>query len=93
MLADQLHRAGSVQDGLDRYERLWRPIAEEKQLTGRKAARWFLPHSAAELRMRRVTLALSRLPGMDRILAARIGGKHTALIDQLRGHQKPAAQR
>ncbi|MQA98401.1 MAG: FAD-dependent oxidoreductase [Streptosporangiales bacterium] len=84
VLAEQLRRAGSVEDALACYERLWRPVAEEKQAVGRRAARWFLPRSAAELRLRHVMLALSRLPGLDGLLAARLGGKHTAIIRQLR---------
>ncbi len=45
LLADQLHRAPTVDRALAEYERLWRPVAEEKQMTGRGAARWFLPES------------------------------------------------
>lgn len=86
VLADQLHRAGSVEDGLDRYERLWRPVAEEKQHAGRRGARWFLPHSRTQLYIRRGMLALSGLPGLNRVIATSLAGKHTALVTQLHRH-------
>lgn len=86
LLAEQLRQAESTEDGLTRYERLWRPVVEEKQQAGRKAARWFLPHSHAQLYLRRATLALARLPGLNRVIAGSLAGKPTTIIAQL-GHQ------
>jgi 2-polyprenyl-6-methoxyphenol hydroxylase-like FAD-dependent oxidoreductase len=86
VLAEQLRRANSVEIGLDRHEQVWRPVVEEKQHAGRKAVRWFLPHSLAQLRTRRIMLALSWLPGLGHLIASGLAGKHTALITQLR-HQ------
>ena len=52
MLAEQLATASSVQTALNHYERLWRPVAEEKQQVARNGICWFLPHSRAQLRAR-----------------------------------------
>ena len=83
VLAQQLHQAGSIDDGLDGYERLWRPVAEEKQRTARKSVRWFLPRSRAGLAARRAMLALIRLPGMNKVIAKSLAGKPSALVAEL----------
>ncbi|MFC4857072.1 FAD-dependent monooxygenase [Actinophytocola glycyrrhizae] len=83
LLADQLHRARTVADGLGSYERLWRPVMAEKQLTARNGARWFLPRSTMELLGRRAMLALSRLPGLEHLVARSLAGKPTAVITDL----------
>ncbi|UNS97514.1 FAD-dependent monooxygenase [Streptomyces tubbatahanensis] len=70
---------GDVRAGLERYERLWRPVAEEKQRVARQGARWFLPESAAMLRVRRGAMRLSGLPGVDRLIAAAVSGKPAEL--------------
>lgn len=84
VLADRLARADPIPEALAAYERMWRPVVEEKQRTGRKAARWFLPASAAQLRLRRWTLRLAGLPVLDRYVEALLAGKSTALITDLR---------
>lgn len=85
VLADRLRRAPSIEQALADYERLWRPVAEEKQASGRNAARWFLPKSVVGLWARRTALALaSRLPLANRYLGAALAGKSTALITNLR---------
>lgn len=84
LLADQLARAPSIDQALVTYERLWRPVAEEKQKVGRSGARWFCPESALQLRIRRATLRMARLPVLDRYVAALLAGKSTALIKNLR---------
>lgn len=86
VLAEQLHCSPSIADALSSYEQLWRPVAEEKQLSGRKAARWFLPRSNMALRLRRAMLALSTVPGINRLVVESLAGKQTAVIKQLR-HQ------
>jgi 2-polyprenyl-6-methoxyphenol hydroxylase-like FAD-dependent oxidoreductase len=78
VLAEELERAGLA--GLERYERRWRPVVAEKQHTARKGARWFLPRSPAQLRARRAILALSRLPGIDRVVGRSLAGKPTAIV-------------
>jgi 2-polyprenyl-6-methoxyphenol hydroxylase-like FAD-dependent oxidoreductase len=83
VLADRLARAESIDQALVQYERLWRPVAQEKQRTGRGAAGWFLPASALQLRVRRAALRMARLPLVDRYVAAALAGKSTALITNL----------
>jgi 2-polyprenyl-6-methoxyphenol hydroxylase-like FAD-dependent oxidoreductase len=84
LLADQLHLAPTIDRALAEYEQLWRPVAEEKQKTGRGAARWFLPESAFQLRIRRGALQLAWLPVINRFVGATLAGKSTALIRNLR---------
>jgi 2-polyprenyl-6-methoxyphenol hydroxylase-like FAD-dependent oxidoreductase len=84
LLADQLHRAPTIDRALADYLRLWRPVAEEKQKTGRGAARWFLPESAVQLRIRRAALQLAWLPVINRFVGATLAGKPTALIHSRR---------
>lgn len=84
LLADQLDRAPSIAHALDEYERLWRPLVEEKQRVGRAGARWFLPATAWELRLRRTALRAMRLPGLNRLAASLVTGKSSAMITNLR---------
>lgn len=83
VLADQLAKAHSIPAGLDGYERLWRPLVEERQRGARSMVRWFLPKSPAELRVRRVALKLVRMPGADRYIAGLLAGKPAAIIAEL----------
>ncbi|MHA6625287.1 FAD-dependent monooxygenase [Pseudonocardia sichuanensis] len=87
VLAEELDRAPSIEEGLDRYERAFRPVAEEKQRAGRQTARWFLPASRLQVRLRRVALALARLPWLDRVVATSIAGRPTAVVAQRAGRQ------
>jgi 2-polyprenyl-6-methoxyphenol hydroxylase-like FAD-dependent oxidoreductase len=73
LLADRLAGARSVDAALVSYERLWRPVAEEKQRAGRAGARWFLPTTPGQLRIRRAALRMARLPLFDRIVAGILG--------------------
>jgi 2-polyprenyl-6-methoxyphenol hydroxylase-like FAD-dependent oxidoreductase len=83
VLADQLTRAPSVDQALAGYERLWRPVAEDKQKVGRSGARWFLPASLWQLWVRRAVLRAARLPVIDRIVPATLAGKASTLISDL----------
>jgi 2-polyprenyl-6-methoxyphenol hydroxylase-like FAD-dependent oxidoreductase len=83
LLADRLARARSIPEALAEYERLWRPVAEEKQRVGRAGARWFLPETAMQLWLRRAVLRMTRLPVIDRYVAASLSGKPTTLISNL----------
>ncbi|MGH3812118.1 MAG: hypothetical protein ACRDUV_06640 [Pseudonocardiaceae bacterium] len=84
MLAGQLARQDAIEAGLRRYEQLMRPIVAEKQKLARHSARWFLPETAFQLRIRRIAMRLGRLPGVDRYIAGIVAGKSTALITNLR---------
>lgn len=84
VLAEQLARSGSIETALEGYERLWRPVVQDKQQVARDGVRWFLPHSRMQLRARHVLMGLSQLPGIDRYIAGSLAGKSTALIRDLR---------
>lgn len=84
VLAEQLRLTSSVDRALDFYERLWRPVVEEKQKAGRDAANMFLPTSSSQLWMRRTALRLTGLPIVRRRITARLIGEPTAVIAMLR---------
>ncbi len=71
---------GEISGALERFERRWRPVVEEKQRVGRNAARWFLPRTPIQLRVRRLVLALSVVPGVDRLVASSLTGKPTTVV-------------
>ncbi|MBO8186514.1 FAD-dependent monooxygenase [Streptomyces spirodelae] len=80
VLAAQLAAAdGDVHAGLERYEQLWRPVAEDKQRVAHQGTRWFLPNSAARLRLRRAAMRLTGLPGVNRLIASTVTGKPAEL--------------
>ena len=83
VLADQLTRAPSVDWALAGYEKLWRPVAEDKQKIGRSSARWFLPARSWQLCVRRAVLRAARPPVIDRIVPATLAGKASTLISDL----------
>ncbi|MGP3990641.1 FAD-dependent monooxygenase [Streptomyces sp. 3N207] len=85
VLAAQLAAAdGDVRAGLERYEQLWRPVAEEKQRVALQGTRWFLPSSAAWLRLRRAAMRLSGLPWVNRLIASTVTGKPAELAELTR---------
>ncbi|MGZ0148636.1 FAD-dependent monooxygenase [Kribbella sp. WER1] len=80
LLAEKLVEAPTIEDGMAEYERVWRPVVEEKQKVARSTARWFLPQSRTELIVRRLLLRVLRLPGLRTLLPAALAGKPTTLI-------------
>ncbi len=80
VLAGALASASSVAGALAGYERTVRPVAEDRQERGRNGARWFVPTTAGQRRLRRAALALAGLPGTDRLLATALIGKPATLI-------------
>jgi 2-polyprenyl-6-methoxyphenol hydroxylase-like FAD-dependent oxidoreductase len=74
VLAEELGRAGSIGAGLQRYQDRMKPMVCDAQAAGRRAAAWFLPSSRGRLLLRRWTLHLMRLPGVDRRLATSLVG-------------------
>jgi 2-polyprenyl-6-methoxyphenol hydroxylase-like FAD-dependent oxidoreductase len=73
-LARQLLDADDVPAAAAAYERIMRPVVEEKQEAGRRAAGSFVPRSRFGLWVRRVSLRLMTVPGVGRIVASRIIG-------------------
>jgi 2-polyprenyl-6-methoxyphenol hydroxylase-like FAD-dependent oxidoreductase len=80
VLAGCLRETTSVEQGLDEYERIFRPVAEEKQRVAVKAVRWFLPHTRTQLRIRRAALTLARIPVFTRYVAGAVTGKAANLL-------------
>ena len=89
VLGGQLARHSSVEDGLEAYEKVWRPVTTEKQQVARSGARWFLPASPLQLRARHVMMKLARLPGVDRRVTAALVGKTTGVIPELSTTGRP----
>ncbi|GAB4084705.1 FAD-dependent monooxygenase [Myceligenerans cantabricum] len=83
VLAERLHRTGSVAEGLADYERLWRPVAGGVQANARdRAADWFVPATTAKLLLRRWGFRAMRLPGLDKILVGPLFPKdHRTVAD------------
>ncbi|MEH1130399.1 FAD-dependent monooxygenase [Micromonospora sp. CPCC 206061] len=84
VLAERLHAAASVQEGLADYERRWRPVATAVQQAARnRVTEWFLPTSSAKLLLRRWGFKAMRLPGLDRILVGPLFPKNHRNIAEL----------
>ena len=64
-----------VADAIAGYERMMRPVVEEKQGAGRRAANSFVPRSPFGLWVRRLSLRLLVVPGIDRLVARNLIGK------------------
>lgn len=84
VLAEQLRTTSSVDRALAFYERLWRPVVEEKQQTGRAATGWLFPASSSQLRIRRAAQRLTWRPLLNRFVATALAGEPTAVITMLR---------
>lgn len=57
------------------YERTMRTVVEEKQAAGRRAAGSFVPRTRFALGVRRCSLRLMVVPGLDRLIARSLIGK------------------
>jgi 2-polyprenyl-6-methoxyphenol hydroxylase-like FAD-dependent oxidoreductase len=74
VLAAEVGRGEAVPAALQRYQERLRPSVRRTQEAGRRAAEGFLPSTRRRLLMRRLVLRAMRLPGPDRLLAARLVG-------------------
>jgi 2-polyprenyl-6-methoxyphenol hydroxylase-like FAD-dependent oxidoreductase len=83
VLAEELAAAPTLESGLERYERAWRPVVTDRQAAGRRAARWFLPASRRQVLLRRAVLKLGRLPWLDRAIVRTVAGDPTPVVAQL----------
>ena len=64
-----------ISPALAEFERRWRPVVEEAQAAGRRAASSFLPTNRTQRLLRRWIIRATHLPGIDRLVARRIGGR------------------
>lgn len=60
---------------LGEFERRWRPVVEEAQAAGRRAASSFLPANRAQRFLRRWIIRASHVPGVDRLVARHVVGR------------------
>ncbi|WP_427008685.1 FAD-dependent monooxygenase [Pseudarthrobacter sp. H2] len=60
---------------LAEFERRWRPVVEEAQAAGRRAASSFLPANRTQRLLRRWIIRATHLPGIDRLVARQIVGR------------------
>jgi 2-polyprenyl-6-methoxyphenol hydroxylase-like FAD-dependent oxidoreductase len=66
--------AGSIERAFDEYEHRWRPVVEEKQAAGRRAADSFLPPNRFRLVLRRWALRAAGLRLIDTLVMRSIAG-------------------
>ncbi|HWM15946.1 MAG TPA: FAD-dependent monooxygenase, partial [Microbacterium sp.] len=79
-LARRLAATADVASGIAEYERLMRPVVQEKQGAGQRAAASFVPRSAFGLWFRRMSLRMLSVPVLDRIVARGIVGKSSEVF-------------
>ena len=75
VLVSELRAADGVPAGLLRYQDRMLPVIRASQAAGRRTAQWFLPTSRPSLLLRRLVLRARGVPGVDRLVAARLVGK------------------
>jgi 2-polyprenyl-6-methoxyphenol hydroxylase-like FAD-dependent oxidoreductase len=68
VLADELRQGDDIPGALGRYEQRLRPLVHAKQQAGRRTARWLVPGSSGQLRIRALALAALRLPAAATLL-------------------------
>ncbi|MGV9800520.1 FAD-dependent monooxygenase [Mycobacterium sp. NPDC003449] len=83
VLARELERSQTIDEALVAYERIWRPVVEDKQRVGRGAADWFLPKSAVKLWIRRLALRTAHIPLVSNRIGGILAGKPTAVLSTL----------
>ena len=64
-----------ISPALAEFERRWKPVVEEAQAAGRRAASSFLPANRTQRLLRRWIIRASHLPGIDRLIARQIVGR------------------
>jgi 2-polyprenyl-6-methoxyphenol hydroxylase-like FAD-dependent oxidoreductase len=64
-----------ISAALAEFERRWRPVVEEAQAAGRRAASSFLPSTRTQRLLRRWIIRATHLPGIDRLVARQIVGR------------------
>jgi 2-polyprenyl-6-methoxyphenol hydroxylase-like FAD-dependent oxidoreductase len=64
-----------ISSALSEFEQRWRPVVEEAQAAGRRAASSFLPANRTQRLVRRWIIRATRLPGIDRLVARQIVGR------------------
>ena len=68
--------ADGISPALAGFEERWKPVVEDAQAAGRRAASSFLPRNKAQRLLRRWVVRATRVPGIDRLVARRMVGSH-----------------
>ena len=66
-----------ISAALTEFEQRWKPVVEDAQAAGRRAASSFLPRNRAQRLLRQWVVRATRVPGIDRIVARRIVGRYS----------------
>ncbi|MEU3985960.1 FAD-dependent monooxygenase [Streptomyces sp. NPDC026672] len=83
VLADQLAGSRSIEEALAGYERLWRPAVSRRQRFARRTARWFVPATPQQLRLRRLALRLAELPVTGDAVGTALAGRQRPYLRRL----------
>ncbi|MEW1773164.1 hypothetical protein [Streptomyces sp. NPDC086777] len=71
------------EEALAGYERLWRPAVNRRQRSARRTARWFVPATPRQLRLRRLALRLADLPVTGDVAGTALAGRQRPYLRQL----------
>jgi 2-polyprenyl-6-methoxyphenol hydroxylase-like FAD-dependent oxidoreductase len=74
LLVEKITSGHELSAAFAEYEEEWMPVVLEKQTAGRRAANGFLPHTALQLWVRRISLALMRAPFLGKFVTSAITG-------------------
>ncbi|MEV3986768.1 FAD-dependent monooxygenase [Nonomuraea sp. NPDC049758] len=84
LLGERVAHVPTIERATADFERLWRPVVEDKQRNARSMARWFLPSSPMDLRVRRIMLGFTRVPFVSGYVTSILAGKDIKLADVMR---------
>lgn len=82
VLAEELRAGVGVGRAITAYERRMRPFVQDRQRTGRKSARWFVPTERWRMTARRMALAAACLPGATAVLRAAFSPLRDSVVEQ-----------
>ncbi|WP_250444511.1 FAD-dependent oxidoreductase [Actinotalea sp. C106] len=71
---------GDVPTALRRYTETMRPFVEDRQASGRRTARWLVPSTAWQIRLRQLVLAVTALPGTTPVIRRALGTQIDAAL-------------
>ncbi len=82
VLAEELRKQPAIDAALDGYERRLLAEVRKKQESGRKTARWIVPHTRFDIAFRNLTLHAATLPGLSWVLAPFLVAGTESVIDK-----------
>ncbi|MGN9913433.1 FAD-dependent oxidoreductase [Phytohabitans sp. LJ34] len=82
VLAEELRTGAGVGRAIAAYERRMRPFVQDRQRTGRKTARWFVPTEHWRMTARRIAFAAARLPGATAVLRAAFSPLRDSVVER-----------